>query len=740
MEARSWRVWVDTGGTFTDCLAVAPEGTLHRAKVLSSGVLRGAIAGLSGPRGLRLSGGWNMPDRFAVGASLHLLDHPCEDLSVVACAADSQLVELGADLPEGVAVGDRWELRSGYEAPVLAAHVVTATPLDAALPPLELRLGTTRATNALLERRGARMALFVTAGFGDLLVIGTQQRPDLFTLDIKKPAPLYEHVVEVPGRLAADGSELSSLDLETVRSRAAELVAAGVRVAAVALMHAFRNPEHELAVERELRAAGFDHVSRSAALAPLIGLLARTETAVADAYLAPVLRSYLEGVRSAVCNGTIHLMTSAGGLVDARTFRAKDALLSGPAGGVVGAALAAVRSGCRPILTFDMGGTSTDVARWDGDFEYVYSHQVGDAHLVAPALAIETVAAGGGSVCHCRAGRLRVGPDSAGADPGPACYGAGGPLCVTDVNLLLGRIAPDRFGVPVDVAAAEAALGVLVADLNATGASVPESREALLEGMLQIANERMAAAIRAISLRRGDDPSEHALVAFGGAGPQHACAVASLLGIGDVLVPADASLLSAAGMGHAVVERFAQLQVLRPFSEVGDDLPNVMAQLGEQAMRAVASEGVDRAQVVVRRRLVHLRLAGQDTALEVAWGDGDDLLSHFGRHYRELYGYDPPDRPVEVESVRVVASTRPQDVAPAPTPARRPAVAETSIRTWMDGAWREVLSFERSLLSPGDEHPGPALVVEQHSVTVVEPGWRLWVDGAHALRLERKAP
>ncbi len=362
-------------------------------------------------------------------------------------AAEGRL-ELDAPLDEGPLEGAAFELRSPEEAPVLAARLVTGTPLGAPLPPMALRLATTRGTNALLERKGAATALFITRGFGDLLRIGTQQRPDLFALAIEKPEPLYREVVEVPERLAADGSVLLPLDAEAVREAGRRLRAAGIETAAVALMHSFRNPAHEEELGEILRGCGFRYVSLSSQLAPLIKLLPRAETAVVDAYLAPILDRYLSGVAGALAEGSLHVMTSAGGLVRAGSFQAKDALLSGPAGGVVGAALSGRRSGLDRVIAFDMGGTSTDVARYDGDFEYLFEHRVGDAHLVAPALAIESVAAGGGSICSYDGIQLRVGPESAGAWPGPACYGAGGPLTLTDVNLLLGRLDPGRFEIP----------------------------------------------------------------------------------------------------------------------------------------------------------------------------------------------------------------------------------------------------------------------------------------------------
>ena len=299
--------------------------------------------------------------------------------------------------------------------------------------------------------------------------------------------------------------------------------------------------------------------------------------------MGPVVNAYLSGVQSALGSGSLHVMTSAGGLLSAADFCPKDSLLSGPAGGVVGAALAGRRAGYDRVISFDMGGTSTDVARFDGEYEYAFEHEVGDAHLVAPALAIETVAAGGGSICGVRNGRLYVGPESAGAHPGPACYGAGGPLTLTDVNLLLGRLDAARFGIPIHREHAEARLAETAAALRRGGGQVP-SREALLAGFIEIADERMADAIRRISLQKGYDPVDYALVAFGGAGAQHACGVAARLGIGVVLVPVDAGLLSALGIGHAAIERFAEKQALQPLEILGDRLEEMVHEVEREAL------------------------------------------------------------------------------------------------------------------------------------------------------------
>jgi 5-oxoprolinase (ATP-hydrolysing) len=730
----TWQIWIDTGGTFTDCLALDPHGALRRAKVLSSSALRAVVAEVESADTLLIREDWGAAPGVVDGLELRVLSADAEPVRVAAYDPASGRLRLERGMDALPRPGAAIEVRSPEEAPVLAARLVTGTAYGAPLPPLAMRLATTRGTNALLERRGAATALFITRGFGDLPRIGTQQRPDLFALDVRRPEPLYAGAVEIDERCAADGSVLVPLDAEAARSAAMRIASTGIRSAAVALAHAFRDPAHERALADALRQAGFEHVSLSSDLAPFIGLLARAETAVVDAYLGPVIGGYLDGVRRELGGGRLHVMTSAGGLVRPEDFRAKDSLLSGPAGGVVGAALAGRRAGHARVIAFDMGGTSTDVARVDGDFEYVWEHEVGGARIVAPALAIESVAAGGGSVCAFDAQGVRVGPESAGASPGPACYGAGGPLTVTDCNLLLGRLDPARFAIPVDPAPAAAAADALAARVReATGEAV--DRQALLAGLIDIADERMADAIRGISLRRGYDPSEYALVAFGGAGAQHACGVASRLGIGTVIVPTDAGLLSALGIGHAPLERFDERQVLRRLDEVEDSIAATFDALSAEAADAVAREGVPRDEIVIRRRIANLRYAGQDSTLTLEWDRSVPLRDAFEARYAAVYGHRPASRPIEVESVRAIASTRTTVEAAALSPEPRVASPAGTRDTWIGGAWTQVPVHERDRLVPGARLTGPALIAERHSATFVAAGWRASVDGASNLIL-----
>lgn len=743
-RATPFRLHVDTGGTFTDVLGATPDGAPIALKTLSSGVLRGRVLERPAPGCLRIEPGWIGPDDFPVGCVIHALASRRSAI-IRAFDASSGLLDLESNAPEDLAPGAGFEIETDLEAPVLAAHLATATPLGEPLPPIRMRLATTRGTNALLERAGAPTALFLTAGFADLLLIGDQRRPDLFALKILRPAPLHASVHEVLARLGADGSEQTPLDEASLRAGAREALDAGAKTAAVALFHADINPVHERRVAEILREAGFDHVSTSAELAPFIKILPRAQTTLANAYLAPVIDAYLDCVEAALedAQSSLLVMSSAGGLSDRRSFAAKDSLLSGPAGGVAGAAGAGARSGITRLISFDMGGTSTDVARYDNDHAYVFETRVGDARILAPALAIETVAAGGGSICGYDGQALFVGPRSAGASPGPACYGAGGPLTLTDVNLLLGRLDPDRFNIPVDERAAGARLDEVRDAMRASGADAPGADE-LLQGFLDIADERMADAIRRISLREGYDPAAFALLAFGGAGAQHACGVAERLDISTIIVPENAGLLSAAGLAAAPLERFAERQIMRRLVDAQSDLADIAGELESEAISRLRDVADADARLLIRRRIVELRYIGQDSTISLELegtthaSRADRLRSDFESAHRNIYGHAPESRPIEITALRVVASTETAPVAESPHPVTtRRAMAARSARACFAGEWRDVAVYERSDLTPGDELEGPALILEEHSAASLDAGWECLVDAACALRLSR---
>lgn len=701
-DARRWRFQMDTGGTFTDCLACDPSGAWHRAKVLSSGAVRARVAAVCGAREVVLAGvPWTTDGLFAGWRAARA--RTGGEAEVVAWSGAEGLLRLDRDV--AWIAGDLVDLTTGEEAPIVAMRLLTGTPAGCALPVSSLRLATTRGTNALLEGKGAPVVFFVTEGFGDLLRIGDQRRPDIFAIRVEKPPPLHGPVVEVRGRLAADGREIAPLDLDSVRAAATALHAQGHEVAAVALLHSYRNSAHEVAVARVLREVGFPHVSVSSELAPLIRLVARAETAVVDAALAPTMERYLAGVAAAVDPEQLFVMTSAGGLVRRAAYRPKDSLLSGPAGGVAGAAAVARRAGLGRIISFDMGGTSTDVARFEGDFDYQFEHVVGTARVVAPALRVESVAAGGGSICRFDGAALVVGPESAGAWPGPACYGAGGPLTLTDVNLLLGRLEPARFAIPVSVEAAEAALDRVLAAVAAARARPPAGAE-ILRGFLEIADERMAEAIRRISVREGYDPAEYTLVSFGGAGGLHACALAARLGIRSILHPADSGLLSAYGLGRAVEERIVERQILRPLEEVGGEMEGWLAALEAEGRARVGRGGVEAERVELRRAEWELRFAGQDAGLAVAAHPMATIEARFVDSFRVRYGYVPAGRTIEVLAARVV-------------------VATTST------------SAEAETFAAAARRRGPGLVQDGFSTLFVAAGWSARDGSCGSLLLER---
>jgi len=725
-----WRIWVDTGGTFTDGLAMAPDGSRRQTKILSSAALRGRIAEVIDGRRCRIGSTWDAGAGLIEGLRFRLLEDRSTEARVVGYAEADGVLTLDAPLLTPESNGAGFEVASDEEAPVFAARLMTRTPNGSPLPPSDLRLATTLGTNALLTRSGAPTVLFVTEGFRDLSEIGDQRRPDLFAVHPRRPEPLHAEVVEVRERLDASGEVLVPLDVEGVVAAARGCLGRGIASAAIAFMHAYRNPTHERRLAGRLRELGFEHVSCSAELAPRIKLLPRLETSVVDAYLGPPVQGYLDRVRAPAGDAMrLLVMTSAGGLVEAEAYHAKDSLLSGPAGGVVGAAHAGRRHGRSRLIGFDMGGTSTDVARVDGDFEYVYEHGIGTVQLAAPALAIESVAAGGGSVCWLDEERLRVGPESAGADPGPACYDAGGPLCVTDLNLLLGRLDAERFGIPVRTEAARERLDELCAALRERTGETARP-EAVAEGLLDVADETMADAIRRISLRRGYDPADYTLVSFGGAGGQHATAVAGRLGIGWVLVPRDAALLSAAGLGAAAIERFSEKQILEPLADAGDSLAKRFSELELQAGEQLATAGAEPDSIVIRRRILHLRWHGQESTIEIEWRDGLDVTEAFESRYAELYGHRPERRAIELESIRVVAATpvvEPDPLVELPDADPGAPLGVREVR--FGGATHATPVYDRDLLPAGARLDGPALVVEPHSTTVVPSGWTLKVTG-----------
>ena len=695
-----WTFLVDRGGTFTDCIGLSPAGLLHTHKCLSSDTA------------------------------------PVEAIRAV--------LEAAAAGPAGRALP-----------PAIVA--------ERALPPAIVELGTTVATNALLERRGVPTVLVTNAGLGDVLEIGTQERPELFDLEIHRPAPLHSRVIEVEGRLAADGTELAPIDLAPARAELQAARAAGCRAAAVVLLHAYVDPAPEEALAAVAREVGFDWVVTSADVAREIGLLARGETTVADAYLTPLLRDHVRVLERELPGSTLRFMQSSGGLTDAARFRGPAALLSGPAGGVVGATRVARDAGFSRAIGFDMGGTSTDVSLLDvAGGERAIETRVAGVRVRAPMLRIHTVAAGGGSLCRFDGFRFTVGPESAGADPGPLCYGkAGGEpagqgqggaplaarLSLTDVNHHLGRVPTDRFPFRLASAPVAAALGDVERELRAAGHDY--DADSIAAGFVEIANAQMAQAIQEVSVRRGVDPREFPLVGFGGAGGQHVCAVARRLGIRTVLLHPLAGLLSAFGIGHAERTWDRQQDAGRQPLVAGrlpEDVEAVLRSLEAAGREALRAEGADPV-ATFAEPAVDLRYVGTDTVLTVPAPPATDLDAAFAAAHRERFGYVRPGRPLEVVTARVqvraaapvafpAVGARESPVGTGERPVGAGAAGRRISRAWFaDAGWCEAPVFWREDLAGGDRIEGPALLLEATSTVVVEPGWSGEIDAGGTLVL-----
>ena len=616
------------------------------------------------------------------------------------------------------------------------------------LPAAELRLGTTVATNALLEGKGEPVLLAITKGFGDALRIGTQERPDIFARRIVLPDPIYAEVLEIDERVGADGAVHRPLDEACARAGLQQAFDKGLRAVAVVLMHGYRHTAHEARLGQIAREIGFTQISVSHEVAPLIKLIARGDTAVVDANLSPVLGRYVAGLEAGLGPRVDALyMQSSGGLATGAAFRGKDAILSGPAGGIVGMVAVAKEAGFDHVIGFDMGGTSTDVSHYAGQYERDSETRVAGARVRTPMMRIETVAAGGGSICHFDGARFLVGTESAGAVPGPACYRRGGPLAVTDCNLLLGKLRPGHFphlfgpggDEPLSLKAACERMDAVLADVcEATGREM--TREEAAEGFLEIAVANMANAIKTVSLRRGHDVTRAALVTFGGAGGQHACKVADALGVTTVLCHPLASVLSAYGMGLADRRLLRQQTLAVPLDAQGMvAIEAAVADLGATARAGLEAQGVASGAIHTEATLA-IRPKGNDNAVDVPVGTLEDMRAGFRDGWQHRFGFGAgEDLIAETLRVEAIAGghvgggatlTLPQESAP-------PAEITT---IWTDGAAQDVPLYLREGLAEGFSAPGPLLVVDDVSTTVVEPGWSVRVDAIGNLVLTREAP
>ncbi len=774
----NWQFFIDVGGTFTDVVAGRPHGGLITYKLLSSASVRGVAEEGSTPNCIIDRARRADPDNFWVGYSVQLLDAGGVG-AVTSRVRDFGRKRGALTLEPGLTAvkpGAVYELFSDEEAPVLAIRYLMGLGLDDPIGPIDVRLGTTRATNALLERKGARVALVTTKGFGDVLKIGYQDRPSLFELNIRKRDELACRVIEIDERLSPKGTVLKAPDKTQVRRQLEDARRDGIETPAICLLHSHVNPAHEELVAAIAHEVGFEHVSVSSRVCRMERIVPRGDTTVVDAYLRGVIRNYVASLQRSLPEARLQLMTSTGGLVGAGGASGKDTILSGPAGGVVGCAHVASQAGFDRAIGFDMGGTSTDVSRIEpprecgarkcgtgfptGRFEYQYETVKAGVRIMAPMLAIETVAAGGGSICAFDGQKLTVGPHSAGADPGPACYGRGGPLTVTDVNLYLGRLVPEYFPFRLDPEVVWQKVEALCGEVNRVSGSSLDPIY-LAEGFVQIANANMAAAIKRISLAKGYDLREYTLVSFGGAGGQHACAIARMLGMSRVLLSPLAGVLSAVGIGVAEVKRIGQRSVRFTLGDRADaKLEPVFRSITEELQEVLLDEGSDPANVRAAVRTLDLCYTGQATVIPVPADPFDDPRRRFEEMHRRLYGYCHEGRSIEVRAVRVeltVASktetqtsrsggarTRPSGSRGTETrPSGSVPIPKATHMTEMvvDGGRRLVpvhfggqypalrCAQERaSLLRGGERFSGPAIVIEETSTVVVEPGWEATVN------------
>ncbi|MGO1120188.1 hydantoinase B/oxoprolinase family protein [Rhodovibrionaceae bacterium A322] len=688
-DKAAWQFWIDRGGTFTDVVARKPDGTTMTHKLLSEN-----------------------PEQYK-DAAIHAI---------------RTLLGLGKDDP------------------------IPASAVEA------VKMGTTVATNALLERKGDRTVLAITKGFRDALRIAYQNRPKLFERKIQLPELLYETVVEVDERVTAQGDVLTQLDEGAARRDLQAAYDDGIRSIAIVLMHGYRFQEHEKALAALAREIGYTQISVSHEASPLMKLVSRGDTTVVDAYLSPILRRYVDQVASQLDAGEetgaevatrLMFMQSNGGLTDASAFQGKDSILSGPAGGIVGAVQTAGMGGFDQIITFDMGGTSTDVAHYDGEYERAFETQVAGVRMRAPMMQIHTVAAGGGSILHFDGARYRVGPDSAGANPGPACYRRGGPLAVTDANVMLGRIQPDFFpsvfgpnaDEPLNAEVVRKEFAAQAAEIKAATGDKREPED-VAEGFRRIAIENMANAIKKISIERGYDVTDYTLQCFGGAGGQHACDIADTLGMSRIFVHPYSGVLSAYGMGLADLRLMKEQAVESLLDDAMDSLAgrlDELAKVGEAEMRAQCVGG----ESIETLRKVHLRYEGTDNAIVLDYADKPAMEKDFALTYMQRFGFSMGGKALVVEaiSVEVIGKTEQAEDPRLSVGSRDVDLTPRAVRRlYASGAWHDAPVYDREDLLAGDRFDGPAIIVDPNATTVVEPGWAAELTNRDHLVLERVVP
>ncbi len=722
-----WEIGVDTGGTFTDCIAHSSDGRIARAKVLSTSALRGTVVAAAPDTifiALAMTPSAATADAFFRGFSLCTV--VTESLSrVIGLICSARLASTGCIAVTLAAhenlrgdcqilVGAIVDLVAPFEPPILAARLAIDRPHPESLADCRIAIGTTRGTNALLEGQVSDVTFFVNEGLQDILRIGDQRRRDIFARSPSRATALHHGSSGVTGRMNSEGVEIEPLNESLLRTHARLALSRGSSAAAVALLHGGRNAAHEVRVEAILRHEGFSWVSSANRCGSTSRFEPRARAAVVDASLSGPVGEFVAAIGRAAAGAELLMMTSAGGLVPAAAFQPRESLLSGPAGGVAGAASIARACGFNQCVTLDMGGTSADVARVDGEPDIRDETTVGSITIASPSIAVESVAAGGGSILWWDGDAMRVGPKSGGASPGPACYGQGGPLTLTDAHLLLGRIDPRGLPIPTRPACAQARADEVHEAICASGGTHLDLRE-MLASFVAIADEAMANAIRSVTIRRGVDPIDHALITFGGAGGLHACAVAQRLGIRSVIFPPDAGLLCARGISRAPITRIVSSLVLTPLDAFSQQFTERLAQLEATAREVIAKLGVDPTSATISRRVVMMRLAGQEESLDVACAGCaeernpcDLLRERFAQNYSAIYGF-PPDvhRTIEVERMRLQIESAPAGAS----------------QTASDAAEA----------SPPSPITGPCSIMRADSSFYLPPGWHATAHATGAL-------
>ncbi len=709
MEQKN-QIWIDTGGTFTDCIIQSGNNESKFVKVLSDGSIRGQLTENLGNNNFRIKQNWHLDSNIISGYKLYV-DNPSNPYEILDFDPVSQILQL--DHPVLFDFPCNAIITAHEEAPILAIRIGLGLKIEEPIENIELKLGTTKGTNALLEGKGARVCLICTKGFSDLSIIGTQQRPDIFQIDIPEPQKLFSTFIEIEEQVNYKGeitkhamlSEVDKLNFEDIDS------------IAIAFKNSYANSSNENSILQELEKKTKVPISLSSHLSSEVKLLNRTQSTLINAYLDPILNKYFNGISHKLSASNLAIMSSTGTLVNNSLFRSMDSLLSGPAGGLKGAVKIGSSLGYEHIITFDMGGTSTDVARYNKTFDYQYRSTIGGFETSIPSLSIETVAAGGGSICYFEDGQLKIGPQSAGAHPGPAAYGMGGPLTITDVNLLLGKMYLNAFQFPLFLDRAEQKLSELckIAQLDSYQ---------VLAGLEQIANQKMSAAIRKISIRKGFNPNAYAMVSFGGAGGLHACKIAESLNIKEIIFPYASGLLSAFGIGHSSFEKIFSHSILETVFDDDHSLHNEFETLANRGIEVFKNLNYKSHEIHISKRWITISVKGQEGSLDIEWNPNTKLKSTYLEQYRKIFGFLPDHALLEIQQIHVLISEY-SDKSYKDSISKKRILEVPSYTVFNKNENAEIPVFTWEKLGSNVSFRGPAILYNEFGSVYLEKDWEI---------------